>query len=122
MDQMMGYIDNVKSLGLELQTADVIDIEEFKTCLNREDVQVVDVRNNTEYEIAHIKNAENVFVGTLEDNLNKISHNKQIVIHCQSGDRAAIAYSLLKKNGFGNVKNSSGGMKEWLENDNIITK
>lgn len=86
MDQMMGYIDNVKSLGLELQIADVIDIEEFNTYLNREDIQVVDVRNNTEYEIAHIKNAENVFVGTLEDNLNKISHNKQIVIHCQSGD------------------------------------
>ena len=86
MDQMMGYIDNVKSLGLELQIADVIDIEEFNTYLNREDIQVVDVRNNTEYEIAHIKNAENVFVGTLEDNLNKISHNKQTVIHCQSGD------------------------------------
>lgn len=60
MDQMMGYIDNVKSLGLELQIADVIDIEEFNTYLNREDIQVVDVRNNTEYEIAHIKNAENV--------------------------------------------------------------
>ncbi|SDG35609.1 hydroxyacylglutathione hydrolase [Epilithonimonas hungarica] len=122
MDQMLGYIDNVKSLGLELQTADIIDIEEFKACLNREDVQFVDVRNKTEYETAHIKNAENVFVGTLEDNLNKISHSKQIVIHCQSGDRATIAYSLLKKNGFGNVKNFSGGMKEWLENDNVIVK
>ncbi|MFC4686829.1 rhodanese-like domain-containing protein [Epilithonimonas pallida] len=122
MDQMMGYIDDVKNLGLDLQTADVIDIADFKTYLNREDVQVVDVRNKTEYETAHIKNAENVFVGTLEENLDKISRDKQVVIHCQSGDRAAIAYSLLKKNGFGNVKNFSGGMKEWLENDNVITK
>lgn len=107
---------------MDLQTADVIDIADFKTYLNREDVQVVDVRNKTEYETAHIKNAENVFVGTLEENLDKISRDKQVVIHCQSGDRAAIAYSLLKKNGFGNVKNFSGGMKEWLENDNVITK
>lgn len=122
MDQMMGYIDDVKNLGLDLQTADVIDIADFKTYLNREDVQVVDVRNKTEYETVHIENAENVFVGTLEENLDKISRYKQVVIHCQSGDRAAIAYSLLKKNGFGNVKNFSGGMKEWLENDNVITK
>jgi hydroxyacylglutathione hydrolase len=59
MDQM-GYIDDVKNLGLDLQTADVIDIADFKTYLNREDVQVVDVRNKTEYETVHIENAENV--------------------------------------------------------------
>ncbi|KQR93407.1 Zn-dependent hydrolase [Chryseobacterium sp. Leaf180] len=122
MDQMMGYIDDVKNLDLELQTADVIDIEEFKSYLNRDDIQVVDVRNKTEYDEAHIENAENVFVGTLEDHLNEISSSKPVVIHCQSGDRATIAYSLLKKNGFVNVKNFSGGMKEWTENANPVKK
>ncbi|KQK26180.1 Zn-dependent hydrolase [Chryseobacterium aquaticum] len=122
MDQMMGYIDKVESLGLDLKTADIINIEEFKTYLNREDVLVIDVRNKTEYETAHIENAENVFVGTLEDNLDKISRCKQIVIHCQSGDRATIAYSVLKNNGFENVKNFSGGMKEWLGKGNSIKK
>jgi hydroxyacylglutathione hydrolase len=120
MDQMMGYIDDVKNLDLELQTADIIDIEEFKSYLNRDNIQVVDVRNKTEYDAGRIENAENVFVGTLEDNLDKISHEKPIVIHCQSGDRAAIAYSLLKKNGFENVKNFSGGMKEWTEKANPV--
>jgi len=33
----------------------------------------------------------------------------------RAGDRASIAYSLLRKNGFDKVKNYSGGMKEWLE-------
>ncbi|MDV4111491.1 MBL fold metallo-hydrolase [Elizabethkingia anophelis] len=122
MDQMMGYIDQVENLGLDLQTEDVIDIEEFKIWLNREDVQVLDVRNKTEYKTAHIENAENFFVGILEDDLDKISRDKQVVIHCQSGDRASIAYSLLKKNGFENVKNFSGGMKEWLENNNPVTQ
>ncbi|WP_228444836.1 rhodanese-like domain-containing protein [Chryseobacterium echinoideorum] len=119
MDQMMGYIDNVESLGLDLKIADVINIKEFKSYLNREDVQVIDVRNNAEYETNHIENAENVFVGILEDNLDKISCDKQIVIHCQSGDRATIAYSVLKKNSFENVKNFSGGMKEWLGKGNL---
>jgi len=122
MDQMMGYIDQVENLGLDLQIEDAIDREEFKTWLKREDVQILDVRNKTEYETAHIENAENFFVGTLEDHLDEISRDKQVVIHCQSGDRAAIAYSLLKKNGFENVKNFSGGMKEWLENNNPVTQ
>ncbi|MGZ8527075.1 MAG: rhodanese-like domain-containing protein, partial [Kaistella sp.] len=95
-------------------------IEEFKTYLDKEDVQIVDVRGKTEYEEGHVKGAENHFVGTLPQNLDKISKDKQVVIHCQSGDRSAIAYSLLKKNGFDHVKNYSGGMKEWREEGNPV--
>ncbi|WP_295202684.1 MBL fold metallo-hydrolase [uncultured Chryseobacterium sp.] len=115
MDQMIGYIDHVGDLGVGLQTAAIIGIEEFKTYLDRDDVQIVDVRNRTEYETAHIGQAATIFVGTMEDHLEEISRDKTVVIHCQSGDRAAIAYSLLRKNGFDNIKNYSGGMKEWLE-------
>lgn len=119
MDQMLGYIDDVENLGLDLQVVDAIDIEEFKSYLNRNDIQIIDVRNKAEYDTAHIGNAKNVFVGTLEDNLDKINRDKQIVIYCQSGDRATIAFSLLKKNGFVNVKNFSGGMKEWTEKNSL---
>ena len=113
LDNIYGYITDVKESGLELQMADVIDIETFKTFLNKEDIQIVDVRGASEYKAGHVNGAENVFVGTLPDNLSKIDKNKQVVIYCQAGDRSAIAYSLLRKSGFNNVKNYSGGMKEW---------
>lgn len=113
LDNIYGYISDVNDSGLELQTADVITIDEFKTHLNREDVQIVDVRGISEYEAGHVEGADHVFVGTLQDNLHKISKDKQVIIHCQSGDRSSIAYSILARNGFGNVKNFSGGMKEW---------
>lgn len=116
LDNIYGYITNVEDLGIELQTADVIDLATFKTYLGKEYVQIVDVRGLTEYTDGHIKGAEHVFVGTLQDSLDKISKEKQVVIHCQGGDRAAIAYSILRRNGFDNVKNYSGGMKEWLAN------
>ena len=122
MDQMMGYIDDVDHLELELQKADVIDIEEFKSYLNKDHIQIVDVRGKTEFDEGHIEEAENIFVGTLPDNLYKMSKDKPVVIHCQSGDRAAIAYSILKKNGFNNIKNYSGGMSEWLDNNNPVIK
>jgi len=120
MDNMMGYIDDVKVPDLELQTAEVISIEEFKKYHNRNEVQIVDVRGKTEFDEGHIEGAENVFVGTLAENLDKFSKEKQVVIHCQSGDRASIAYSVLRKNGFTNVKNYSGGMKEWKEKGNPV--
>lgn len=116
LDNIYGFVSDVNNLGIELQTADVIDLDTFKTYLGKADVQIVDVRGKTEYEAGHIEGAEHIFVGTLQDHLDKISKNKHVVIHCQSGDRAAIAYSILRRNGFGDVKNYSGGMKEWLAN------
>lgn len=114
LDNIYGYISNVNDIGIALQSADVIALDEFKSYIGQENVQIVDVRGVTEYEAGHIDGADNVFVGTLPDNLDKISKDKQVVIHCQSGDRSAIAYSILAKNGFENVKNFLGGMKEWL--------
>lgn len=114
LDNIYGYVDNVGDLGIELQVADVIGIEAFKPLLENEDVQIVDVRGLTEYEAGHIPGADHVFAGTISNNLDKISREKQVVIYCQAGDRSAIAYSVLRKNGFNNIKNYSGGMKEWL--------
>lgn len=115
LDSVHGYIADVSAVGLELQTADVINIEKFKKYLKKEEVQLLDVRGVSEYRAGHIPGAEHVFVGTLPDQLSKIDKNKQVVVYCQSGDRAAIAYSLLRKHGYENVKNYSGGMKEWKE-------
>ena len=69
-----------------------------------------------------MEGADHVFVGTIEDNLDKINKNKQVVIHCQAGDRSSIAYSLLKNHGFEKVKNYSGGMKEWKEKGESTVK
>lgn len=120
LDTIQGYFPVAKLSELELEKADVIDIEEFKSYIGQPDVQIVDVRGKTEFEAGHVKGAENNFVGTLPQNLDKIDRDKQVVIHCQAGDRSSVAYSVLRKNGFRNVKNYSGGMKEWKEKGNPI--
>ena len=122
MDNVYGYISDVEDMGLELQTADVIDIDTFKGYVEQDGVQIVDVRGEGEYRAGHIEGADHVFVGTLPQNLDKISKDKPVAIHCQAGDRSAIAYSLLRQKGFDNVKNYSGGMKEWNEKENVVVK
>ncbi len=115
LDNVFGYISDVNLTGIELQTAEVIGLDAFSTYVGNENVQIVDVRGETEFNAGHVDGAEHVFVGTLEDQLHKISRDKPVIIHCQAGDRSAIAYSILSRNGFENVKNFSGGMKKWLE-------
>lgn len=122
LDNIYGYISNVENLDIELQKADVIAIDDFKNYISKENVQIVDVRGATEFEAGHIQGAVNIFVGTLQDHLAQISKEKQIVIHCQSGDRSAIANSILARNGYSNVKNYAGGMKEWAANNETIIK
>ncbi|HRP89370.1 MAG TPA: MBL fold metallo-hydrolase [Edaphocola sp.] len=121
LDNIYGFVTDISSLDEALITGNVIDIQEFKKLRLQDDVQIVDLRGATEYNAGHLEGADHIFVGTLESNLDKLDKNKQIVVHCQAGDRSAIGYSLLKKHGFENVKNYVGGMAEWKgKNEKVL--
>jgi len=117
LDSIYGYITSTAEwthTGGTLEKSNVISLQTAKQMMQYNDVQIIDQRGAAEYNAGHIAKAENVFVGTLPDNLDKVSKDKQVIIHCQSGDRAAIGYSILAKNGYKNVANFSGGINEWV--------
>jgi hydroxyacylglutathione hydrolase len=123
LDNIYGYIPSTKMWeenNGSLDKVNQISLEEFKTLQQEKEVQMIDLRGLAEYNAGHIKGTVNVFVGTLANNLDKISKDKKVVIHCQGGDRAAIAYSLLARNGYKNILNYSPGMNEWLGQNNPI--
>ena len=123
LDNIYGYFPSTtewERAGERLEKANVISLEMFKSLYENNGIQVVDLRGASEYSSSHIKSADNVFVGTMLNNLDKISKNKKVVIHCQGGDRATIAYSLLVKNGYENVLNYSAGMNEWIKETNPV--
>ena len=125
LDNIEGYISGTSAFGEtggELQRANNISLKETKTLIHNNNVQVVDLRGAAEYKAGHIAKAENVFVGTLADNLDKISKDRKVIIHCQGGDRASIGYSILARNGFTNVANFSGSINEWVEaGENLVS-
>lgn len=121
LDNIIGYIDNIDDLGVELESNEIIDTEEFKNYLSKkEGVQIFDVRNLNEYNTQHIDGVDHLFLGTIKDNLDKLDSTKEIVIHCQSGARAAIAHSVLSSEGFKSIKNYEGGMNEWTGSENPV--
>lgn len=125
LDNIMGYVPSTEAFvkeGGQLEKANVITIDEFKNAMAEPNVQVVDLRNATEYKSGHVKGANHVFIGTMMNNLNKISKDKKVLIHCQGGDRSTIGYSLLRKEGYTNVYNYSASMNEWIAQGNPIER
>lgn len=124
LDDVMGYVDGVQGWvkdGGSLFRSETVSMDEFKNILATNHTQIIDLRGETEYQAGHIPGTENLFIGTLEDNLDKIEKDQQVVLLCQSGDRTTIGYSLLVRHGFQNVKSFMGGTSAWMAEGNEVS-
>lgn len=116
MDNIYGFITPEQLLTFEkghLSSYNSIDKQAVKQKLKDAKVQIIDIRGKSEYNEGHIDGAENVFIGTMDENLDKVDKEKDVIIYCGSGNRSAIAYSLLVAKGFNNILNYGGGWSDW---------
>ncbi|MFQ5448461.1 MAG: molybdopterin-synthase adenylyltransferase MoeB [Saprospiraceae bacterium] len=78
-----------------------------------EDFQLIDVREPHEYAIANL-DGELIPLGTIAAAANRISREKQVIVHCRSGVRSANAIRELESLfGFENLYNLKGGILAW---------
>jgi rhodanese-related sulfurtransferase len=75
--------------------------------------QLIDVREVQEYRSGHIQGARNIPLGQVKSAVSGIPKDKDTYLICESGLRSAQAARILKKEGFKNLYNVSGGMKKW---------
>lgn len=75
--------------------------------------QIIDVREPNEYRKGHIQGARNIPLGQVKSAVNGIPKDKETYLVCESGFRSSQAARILKKEGFQNLYNVSGGMKRW---------
>jgi hydroxyacylglutathione hydrolase len=123
LDNIYGYVENTEvwtSLGNKLEKVNQISEPELKQIMQSNHTQYVDLRGEAEFKAGHIKGADHVFVGTLEQNLDKIKKDEQVVVFCQAGDRSSIGYSILARHGYKNIKNYGGGMSDWVNKGNPV--
>lgn len=79
------------------------------------DIQLIDVREPNEYEFANL-GGELIPVGNIPENIDKISEDKQVIVHCRSGARSAQVIAWLETNhGFDNLYNLEGGILDWSD-------
>jgi rhodanese-related sulfurtransferase len=91
--------------------------QEAVLLFNHEDAMVLDVREQSEWLDGHISKAKHIPLGQLKNRLADLDKfkDKPIVAVCRSGNRSGRACGILKKAGFENVHNLSGGMMAWQQ-------
>lgn len=89
-----------------------------------ENLVVLDVRKPTEFAEGHVKNAVSLPLNemTRSVNLSDLDEQQNIYVHCQSGYRSIIASSILKREGFHNIRNVLGGYNKIREQKGIKTE
>ncbi|WP_214073625.1 rhodanese-like domain-containing protein [Mucilaginibacter sp. dw_454] len=90
-----------------------ITVQELKDKLDSgEDFQLVDVREDFEYETSNI-GGQLIPLGGILIEADKISKDKPVVIMCRSGKRSAAAIAQLEQLGYTNLSNLQGGILAW---------
>jgi rhodanese-related sulfurtransferase len=92
-----------------------ITVQELKEKIdNGEDFQLIDVREDFEYETSNL-NGELIPLGGILIETDKISKDKPVVVMCRSGKRSAAAIMQLEQLGYTNLSNLKGGILAWAE-------
>jgi len=94
---------------------EITALELKKLIDEKKDFQLIDVREEYEFDEANI-NGELIPMGVVMDNIDKISKDKQVVVHCRSGKRSATVINALEaQHGFTNLYNLKGGILAYID-------
>jgi len=85
--------------------------------MNREDAVVVDLRPAADFAKGHILGARSIPLTDLERRTAELDKYKAkpVIVHCGDGNRAGGGVALLRRSGFGNVVNLTGGYAAWQQ-------
>jgi hydroxyacylglutathione hydrolase len=97
----------VEHLGL-------LTVRELKDRLEKgNDLTVLDVRSDEEWNSEHIEGAIHMYVGHLEEHIHEILTDQTTAIICSVGNRSSLAASILQRKGYTDLHVVLGGMYAW---------
>ena len=85
--------------------------------INRQDALVLDVRDAGEYGAGHILGAKNLPLARIDEVPTEFAKRKErpLIVYDDNGQSAAKAAAALKRQGFTQVANLSGGLGAWRQ-------
>ena len=115
-DKVKGFLDGGFAAWMDAgEPIDmIIDVEADELAMDipfDENLLVLDVRRETEFADGHIRDAVNLPLQELVDpgSMAVLEERHNLYVHCGGGYRSVIAASLLKRQGFHNLRNVTGG-------------
>ncbi|MFT5602507.1 MAG: hydroxyacylglutathione hydrolase [Flavobacteriales bacterium] len=105
-----------EAAGNEVDTLASVTPEKFAEILKTEDIKVLDVRKESEYQAQHVdyKNLINMPLDYISKQMEKVDNEQTYYVHCAGGYRSVIAASILKSRGFDkmiDVEQGFGGIQ-----------
>ncbi len=94
---------------------DEITATELKERLDKgDDLQIIDVREPNEYEVARLEGSKLIPLGQIVNRQGEIDEGRETIVHCKLGGRSAKAIESLQRAGFkGRLVNLKGGITAW---------
>lgn len=102
-------------VGERLRGYSSVSPSESTQMINRDDALMLDVRESNEYSEGHIINSLHIPLSGLKTRMKELEKykSKKVIVACRSGHRSSQACNNLKKEGFEQVFNLSGGVMAW---------
>jgi rhodanese-related sulfurtransferase len=93
-----------------------ITVEELKEMIDKhEDFQLIDVREDFEYEMSNL-GGKLIPLGGILIEADQIAKDKPVIVMCRTGRRSAAAIMQLEQQfGFTNLANLQGGIMAWSQ-------
>jgi adenylyltransferase/sulfurtransferase len=118
--QLIDYEAFCGSAGAAAQPAsnpDEVTVQQMKLALDDPSlgIQVIDVRERDERQIAHIKGVPMIPLSELPRRFTELDPNRHIYIHCKSGGRSLKALQFLREQGYKFLKSVRGGISAWSD-------
>ncbi|MAJ31905.1 MAG: MBL fold metallo-hydrolase [Flavobacteriaceae bacterium] len=118
-DQVLGYLKGSfeawKSDSKEYDSVGRIAADELKILMQKEEIEVFDVRKESEYFAQHALNSSNTPLDFINSFLKEFPEEGVFYVHCAGGYRSVIAASILKSRGIHNSVDVLGGFKAMQE-------
>ena len=116
-----GGIDGWMAAGYPIQTIQQMDVHTLHHTLSTNGLQVLDVREDDEWDEGHIEGAHFMPYTSMAPQLNipaqidklDIPLDKSIAVTCATGKRSSTAISLMRRHGYKHLYNVTGGMAAW---------
>lgn len=101
--------------AIEKPIKEITAKELYTMQVQQEDFQLIDVREQDEYEIVNI-GADLIPLASVLTKVEKINRHKKVIVHCKTGARSAKAIrELEQKFGFENLYNLKGGIFSYID-------
>ena len=101
-----------------------ITSEKLISLLKTQDIQLIDVRRLSEYNVGHIEGALNIdfYKSSFVDIVNELDKSKLTVVYCKSGNRSNKSALIMDSLGFIEIYDFNKGMNGWLKTENSIVR